>query len=205
MLDSRHAQDRQQERSPTGTRRVRTPENGRTMTILLLIIWVVLTRAGTTVQLWPSKSVHRGAAPEPRLELDRVAVSLEAGVAALALALIPWAAFSRFFAAWEVLALLAAWPFVLRHALDRVMKLRAGFLAESTPSGLVVPGLPRREIRWEDLKTVARRNVRFGPDDFVLRGRGPLPVVLDAQFAGVSEDEAEAWCVSVAARHTDGR
>ncbi len=170
------------------------------MTIVLLVVWLALTRAGSTTPLWPGPATKSEKCRQ-RPPLDTTAVSLEAGVAAVALAIIPWAMFSRLFATWEVVGLLAMWPLIARYAVDRLMKLRSGHLVEVTPEVLVVPGLPRRVVRWSELRSVDRRRVRFGPDDIVFRARGPVPVVIDTQFCEWSEDELAAWAAATADHH----
>lgn len=170
------------------------------MTVVLLLVWFVLTRAGSTTSLWPG-SPPASDKQEQRPPLDTTAVSLEAGVAALALTIIPWAMFSQLFATWEVIGLLAMWPLIARYGVDRLLKLRSGHLVEVTPEGLVVPGLPRRLVKWSDLRGVDRRRVRFGPDDIVFRAKSPVPVVIDTQFCEWSEDDLAAWAAVTADRH----
>lgn len=135
------------------------------------------------------------------LQLDRGAVAAETGVAALALVLIPWAMFFDAFSPWEVVWLWAIWPFTLRYAVDRIMKLRAGYLAGVTESALVVPGLPKRVLVWDKLEAIDVRHVRFGPDDVVVRG-GALPIVLDTQFSPDTVDEMVTWVITAVERHS---
>jgi hypothetical protein len=165
------------------------------MTILIVLAWLVLTRTGRTERVWPSDERVRRRRPAPTLELDPTAVSLEVGVAAIALILIPWTMFFDAFPPAEVLALLAMWPFIFRLCVDRIYKLRSGFLVEVTDSGIEVPGFPKRTASWADVKAVAHRRVRFGPDDIVIRC-GIVPIVLDTQFTPLSESEAVDWAIA---------
>jgi hypothetical protein len=170
------------------------------MTIFVLIAWLVLTRTGRNEPLWPSDQVRSRNRPNETLELDETAVSLEVGVAAIALMLIPWTMFLDSFPVWEVLALLALWPFVFRYCVDRILKLRAGYLARATDQGIEVPGFPRRTTRWANVKSVDIRRVRFGPDDVVIRV-GLVPIVLDTQFTSLSEPDMIDWVTANVGEH----
>lgn len=163
------------------------------MTVIIFVVWLAFTRWGRSERLWPGQ----GASRSPDLGVDRVpidatSVRVEMIASIAVLVLTPFTFLSDAFSPLERVGLVALAPFVLRHAGDRYLKLRAGVLAIATEEGLTVPGLPVRTVAWDRVSTVSHRIVSFGPDDFVVKGP-TLPIVLDSQFSSLSTDELAAW------------
>jgi hypothetical protein len=163
------------------------------MTLLLLVVWLILTRWGSSVVVWPpdrAATPSRSPAPpnDGGIPLDRTSVTLEAVVAGLVVALVPFTFVSEAFSDLERIGLAALSPFVVRYAFDRIAKLRAGRLAIFDDAKLTVPGLPTRSIEWNQVTTVKVRRVSFGPNDVVIEGRR-LPIVIDTQFTTLDDDE----------------
>jgi hypothetical protein len=160
----------------------------------------VLTRTGRTERVWPAGGSRGRKRASVELDLDGTAVSLETGVAALGLMLIPWTMFLDSFAVWEVLMLWALWPILLRYCIDRIMKMRAGVLVRVTDTGIEIPGFPRRVAAWSSVRAVDVRRVLFGPDDIVIRS-GIVPIVLDTQFTPLSEADTVDWVIAALDDH----
>ncbi len=161
------------------------------MTPIIVILWLVLTRMGSSRAVWPGSPLP-DRAPEDRVPLDRTAVTLEAAVAAVAVAAVPFTFLSEAFTSLERIGLVALSPFIIRLALDRTAKLRAGWLVWVDDEQIVMAGLPVRRVNRRAVTQVRRRRVTFGPDDLVLRG-GRFPIVIDTQFTTFDDEALQDW------------
>jgi hypothetical protein len=161
------------------------------VTPVIVILWLVLTRMGSSRVVWPG-SPRPDRPTEDRVPLDRTAVMLEAVVAAVVVAAVPFTFLSEAFTSLERIGLVALAPFIARIALDRMAKLAAGWLMRADGDHLVVAGLPVRRVACATVTEVRLRRVTFGPDDLVLRG-GRLPIVIDTQFTTLDDDALQDW------------
>ena len=169
------------------------------VTVFILVLWIVLTRAGSSTIIWPES--NRPEAPVSRsVPLDKTAVWLEAGLSLVVIVATPWAYTSSQVDSLERFGLLALLPLMVWHASDRFAKVRAGWLVRFDDSAISMSGLPGRSIAWDDIESVALRNVRFGPDDVVVRGASRR-LVLDTQFADMDDDDFQQWVVASVAEH----
>lgn len=163
------------------------------MTPIIVILWLVLTRMGSSTVLWPGTSPSDRSTDET-IPLDRTAVMLEAIVAAGVVAAVPFTFLSEAFTPLERIGLVVLAPFIGRLALDRIAKLRTGWLMRADGDEIVVAGLPVRRVARSSVTGVRLRRVTFGPDDLVLRG-GRVPIVIDTQFTTLDDDALQDWVI----------
>ncbi|MGF1665055.1 MAG: hypothetical protein ACFCVC_02170 [Acidimicrobiia bacterium] len=169
------------------------------MTPIIVILWLVLTRMGSSRVVWPG-SPRSDRPTEDRVPLDRTAVMLEAVVAAVVVAAVPFTFLSEAFTPLERIGLVALAPFIARLALDRIAKLAAGWLMRVDCDDLVMAGLPARRVSCSAVTQVRLRRVTFGPDDLVLRG-GRVPIVIDTQFTTLDDDALQDWVIGRMPEH----
>lgn len=163
------------------------------MTPIIVILWLVLTRMGSSRVVWPG-SPRPDRPTEARVPLDRTAVMLEAVVAAVVVVAVPFTFLSEAFTSLERIGLVALAPFIARIALDRIAKLRAGWLMRVEGDDIVLAGFPLRRVRCSAVTEIKMRRVTFGPDDLVLRA-GRIPIVVDTQFTTLDDDALQDWVI----------
>jgi hypothetical protein len=163
------------------------------VTPIIIILWLVLTRMGSSTVLWPGTSPS-DRSTEETIPLDRTAVMLEAIVAAGVVAAVPFTFLSQAFTPLERIGLVVLAPFIARLVLDRIAKLRAGWLMRVEGDDIVVAGLPARRVTCSAVTGIKRRRVTFGPDDLVLHA-GRIPIVIDTQFTTLDDDALQDWVI----------